>query len=91
VPEVEGATEAPDEADEEPETAEVCVAEAENAEHSPNPTDAATSRSLWLHFARRQGVTAVWMAAWAVPHAQAWSLAAQPAATIAELRHPVCG
>jgi hypothetical protein len=89
--EVESADEAPDEAEEEPETAEVCVAEAENAEHSPNPTDAAMMRSLWLQFARRHGVTAVWMAACAVPQAQAWSVALQPAATIAELRHPVCG
>jgi len=38
---------------------------------------------------RRQGVTAVWIAAFPVPHWQAWSVRAQPATEIAEVRQGI--
>lgn len=46
-------------------------------------------RSPGLQAVRRQGVTAVWMAALPVPHWQAWSVRAQPATEMAEVRQGI--
>lgn len=67
------------------------VAEALNAEHRAKPTLAAEASSSTLQAEMRQGVTAVWMAACAVPHWQAWSLAPQPATEMALWRQVTCG
>jgi len=56
------------------------------AMHRAFPADVAIPRSMPLQAERKQGVTAVWMAALPVPHWQPWSARAQPAAWIAEER-----
>jgi len=73
------------------ESAEVVVAEAEareeeKAEQRPNPTEAATASSVWLHADSRHVATALWMAEMPVPHWQASSASWQPAIEIADVR-----
>jgi len=62
---------------------------AENWEQRAKPTWAARLRSVALQLLTRQGVTAVWMAGWPVPHWQATSVGLQPATEMAELRQDV--
>jgi len=59
---------------------------AEKTEQRARPTWAAMPRSEALQLLTRQGVTAVWMAGWPVPHWQATSLGLQPATEMAETR-----
>jgi len=42
-----------------------------------------------VHAENKQGATAVWMAGWPVPHWQPWSVRAQPAAMMADVRQGI--
>jgi len=69
--------------------AETLARFAENDEQRPKPTEAAIRRSLSLQALRRHGVTSDWIAAMPVPHWQASSARAQPAAEMAEVRQGI--
>lgn len=69
--------------------AETLARFAENDEQRAKPTEAAIRRSLWLQAVRRHGVTSDWIAAMPVPHWQASSARAQPAAEMAEVRQGI--
>lgn len=66
------------------------VNEAENAEQRARPMEAADRRSVGLHDAGRQVSATAWIAACPVPHWQASSEGAQPAAAIPDWRQAIC-
>lgn len=73
------------------EVSSVLVAVALNLEHWAAPADCAWIRSEgWVQALSKQGAAAAPMAVWVGPHWHATSVAAQPAALMAEIRQSVC-
>ena len=84
-------TAALEECDEAVVTADAEARDAEYAEHSPRPTEAASCRSDWLHAERRHVATTFWMEEKPEPHWQPSSLSWQPATEIALVRQGTWG